>query len=405
MGLVVVAVLLASCGVPRPVVTRRPIGPATPLAAAGLPAFYLPPEPFRPQPPGALVSEEAVPAPGGLPSGSSVVRILYHSLSDTGTDVLVSGVVVVPPGPAPAGGFPIVTWAHPTTGLPPTCMPSLDGAAPIPYLGSFLRAGDVVAATDYQGLPPGGIEPYLVGQSEAYDVLDAARAARQLLGGRASNTVLVAGYSQGAQAALVAGQVAQLYAPDLYVRGIVAIAPPASVTELVPHPLGTTPDGGLVFAVMALVAWAADTPGTSLATTILPAARHVAEGLEHECAPAAVTAFAGLAPDAVLRHGWATTPAAQALETASTVGGAPVFVPILVVQGTADHVVPPSGTTSLVRSELCRVQHDTVAYDQVRGAGHGSVVADAQSEVVSWIGARLSGAPEPPSPCGAPPPR
>ncbi len=403
--LVAAALALAGCGAPRPVAAHHPLEPARSSAAAGLPGFYALPDQVAPAPPGALVRHEAIPAPSGLPRGTDVVRVLYHSLTDTGADVLVSGVVVVPPGPPPIGGFPIVTWAHPTTGLPPACLPSLEGASPIPYLSALVRAGDVVAATDYEGLSPGAIQPYLVGQSEAHDVLDAARAARQLLGAAASNVVLVAGYSQGAQAALVAGQVAELYAPDLFVRGVVAIAPPASLDELVPHSLGSKPDAGLVYAVMALVAWAADTPGTSLGSAILPDARARATALGHECVATAAAAFAHLAPDAVLQRGWEATPVARALEEASTVGRAPTLAPVLVVQGAADAVVPPSGTTALVRSQLCRAEHDTVTYDRVPAAGHGSVVAAAAAEVVSWIGARLDGAPRPAGRCGTPPRR
>jgi alpha/beta superfamily hydrolase len=403
--LVAASLALAACGAPHPVAADHPVAAARPSSPAPLPAFYALPDPVTPAPPGALVRHQSVVVPPGLPRGSHVVRVLYHSSSDTGTDVVVSGVVVVPPGPPPTGGFPIVTWAHPTTGLPPACLPSLGGATPIPYLGALVRAGDVVAATDYQGLGPGAIEPYLVGQSEARDVLDAARAARELLGAAASNTVVVAGYSEGAQAALVAGQVAERYAPDLFVRGVVAIAPPASVDELVPHPPGPKPDAGLVYAVMALVAWAADNPGTSLGTTVLPDARGRAAALEHECVAAAAAAFAHLAPDAVLRRGWEATPAARAVEAASVVGGSPTLAPVLVVQGTADTIVPPSGTATLVRSQLCRAEHDTVTYDRVPAAGHGSVVAAASAEVVSWIGARLHGAMRTAGRCGAPPSR
>lgn len=395
---------LAGCGAPR-VAARAvlPVAEAHRPVTTGLPAFYALPRRLVPAPPGTLVRHQVVPPPAGLPAGAAVERILYHSLSDSGSDVLVSGVVVVPPGRPPAGGFPVVTWAHPTTGLSAACVPSLEGAAPIPYLDALVRARDVVVATDYQGLGPGAVEPYLVGPTEAHDVLDAARAARQLLGTAASRTVVVVGYSQGAQAALMAGQTAEQYAPELDVRGVVAIAPPASVAELVPRPLGARPDPGLVFAVMALVAWAADTPGTSLGPAILPGARGLATGLEHQCVTSGARAFAHLAPDTVLHRDWATTPVGAAVEAASAVGGAPTGAPVLVVQGTADAVVPPSGTTALVRALLCRARHDTVAYDEVPGAGHGSVVAAAATEVLSWIGARLAGAPPPAGPCGAPP--
>lgn len=33
-----------------------------------------------------------------------------------GEPILVSGVVIVPQGPPPPGGRPIVAWAHPTSG-------------------------------------------------------------------------------------------------------------------------------------------------------------------------------------------------------------------------------------------------------------------------------------------------
>jgi hypothetical protein len=42
-----------------------------------------------------------------------------------GEPIAVSGVIVVPPGPVPADGRPIVAWAHPTTGVVPHCAPSL----------------------------------------------------------------------------------------------------------------------------------------------------------------------------------------------------------------------------------------------------------------------------------------
>ena len=43
-----------------------------------------------------------------------------------------------------------------------------------------LADGDVVVATDYQGLGAGRMHPYLVGASEAHAMIDAVRAARHL---------------------------------------------------------------------------------------------------------------------------------------------------------------------------------------------------------------------------------
>ena len=47
-------------------------------------------------------------------------------------------------------------------------------------LQTFLDAGYVVAATDYEGLGTPGLHPFLVGESEGRSVLDAARAAHGL---------------------------------------------------------------------------------------------------------------------------------------------------------------------------------------------------------------------------------
>ncbi|MGO8872759.1 MAG: lipase family protein [Acidimicrobiales bacterium] len=182
---------------------------------------------------------------GSLPSGTTAERVLYHSRSITGGELAVSGMVVVPGGPPPPGGFPIVSYAHGTTGLAPTCAPSLDGIAAIPDLAALVALVArrmVVVATDCQGLGTGGVHPYLVGQSEAQGVLDAARAARDLLGPATSNTVVVLGYSQGGQAAIFAGQIGRAYAPELYLAGVVAIAPVTSLTRLAPSVPSARPD-------------------------------------------------------------------------------------------------------------------------------------------------------------------
>src|SRR5205823_5163003 len=87
-------------------------------------------------------------------------------------------------------------------------------------------------ATDYEGLGTPGRHPYLVGESEGRGVLDAARAAGELDATRANDTVVVAGHSQGGQAALFAGEIAPVYAPDLDVRGVAALAPATEVNTL-----------------------------------------------------------------------------------------------------------------------------------------------------------------------------
>ena len=133
--------------------------------ATGIPAFYTPPDPLPTGTPGTLIRRELVTGVPGVPAGATVWRVLFHSRSIYGTDIAESGYVVVPPGPAPAGGFPILSWAHGTSGFAGICAPSLftsqGGVGPylLPGLADYLHAGFVVAATDYQGLGTPGLHP------------------------------------------------------------------------------------------------------------------------------------------------------------------------------------------------------------------------------------------------------
>ena len=62
-------------------------------------------------PPGSVIRDEPM---VGAPAGGIAHRVLYRSTGPKGEPIAVSGVIIVPPGVAPPGGWPIVAWAHPT---------------------------------------------------------------------------------------------------------------------------------------------------------------------------------------------------------------------------------------------------------------------------------------------------
>src|ERR1700691_5428534 len=181
--------------------------------------------------PGTLISAEAMP---GAPEGARAYRMLYWSTGLDGRPVEVSGVVIAPRGPSPAGGRPVVAWAHPTTGVVSRCAPSLARVffASIQGLRAMLVRGYVVAATDYPGLGTPEIHPYLVGTSEAHAVLDSVRAAKQIPEAAAGARFAVWGHSQGGQAALFTGIEAARYAPELKLVGVAAAAPATDLAAL-----------------------------------------------------------------------------------------------------------------------------------------------------------------------------
>ena len=50
--------------------------------------------------------------------------VLYSSRTPQGKQTAVSGSVSVPEGKAPKRGWPVITWAHGTTGVADVCAPS-----------------------------------------------------------------------------------------------------------------------------------------------------------------------------------------------------------------------------------------------------------------------------------------
>jgi len=355
-----------------------------------LAAFYRPPRPLPYAPAGTVIRSEPV-AATGLPAGARAYRVLFHTTSDSGGDLAESGIVVVPGGTPPAGGFPIVSWAHGTTGVASGCAPSLDGTTTIPDLTALVAAREIVVAPDYRGLGSPGAHPYLVGSSEAEDVLDAARSARSLVGGAAANAVVVLGFSQGGQAALFAGEIAQSYAPELFVAGVAAVAPVTSVLDLAPANDAPPPSGQSAFTAMALVAWARHYGTIPLAKVLTPAGLAGVPAVASSCVDAVASLFDAVSPTRFFQPGWEQVAGVQSANRANLPGSSPTSAPILVVQGTADEVVPFRRTTSFVHSRLCHDQYDSVDYVAEQGVGHSQALDLSTAVINRWIQSRFAG--------------
>lgn len=191
-------------------------------------AFYTWADPVPPMP-GKLLRSEALTPQQSLASAGLNLRILYSSTDglDNLTPVAVSGALFVPKGPAPAGGWPLMAWAHGTVGSADRCAPSLNQRSPrdTRYLNHWLEQGYAIDATDYQGLGTPGLHPYGLTRPLAYGVLDSIRAV-----GAApvnvSRRAVVFGQSQGGRAAFATAVMAKDYAPDVEVVGVVATGTP-----------------------------------------------------------------------------------------------------------------------------------------------------------------------------------
>ncbi|HEY9211328.1 MAG TPA: lipase family protein, partial [Ancylobacter sp.] len=203
---------------------------------------------------GTLISAEPIEAP---PDAQAAYRILYRSSDSKGRPVMVSGLIALPNGPAPAHGRPIVSWGHGTTGVADDCAPSRRpqrAFAAITGLHALLRQGDVVVATDYLGLGTPGVHPYLDGDSAARSMIDAVRAARHLPDSHGGARFAALGFSQGGHATLSVAADAAAYAPELDLVGVAAASAPTELRPLFQADAGSR--AGEVIASYAMSSWA-----------------------------------------------------------------------------------------------------------------------------------------------------
>src|SRR5882724_4315962 len=217
---VLVTAIRASAETPAVTTTGRSVGDG------GVSSFYVWKEAL-PASAGVMIREEPLPKSQLQAAAAQNIRFLYNSTDGVGghDHVSVSGAMYLPSGTMPKGGWPIIAWAHGTTGIADVCAPSWQGRTERDqqYLDAWLSQGFAVVATDYQGLGTPGVHPYLLWRSEGYSVLDAVRAARYRHPQQLRNQVVIVGQSQGSGAALGATFLAPTYAPELRILGTVAM--------------------------------------------------------------------------------------------------------------------------------------------------------------------------------------
>ncbi|WP_194832037.1 S9 family peptidase [Nocardia sp. XZ_19_369] len=176
-----------------------------------------------------------------LPGSANSARLLYSSTTANNVPATASAAVYFPPGEPPAGGWPVIAWAHGTVGLGDNCAYSVAGPGAVErdwaYLGTWLQQGYAIVAADYAGLGTPGEHPYLNGIVEAHNVVDAVRAATTQYPSLAKKWVVV-GQSQGGGAAVYTARYATEFGgPELDYRGAVGTGVPAYIEDIL-TPLG-----------------------------------------------------------------------------------------------------------------------------------------------------------------------
>jgi len=367
------------------------------LGPAGL-KFYKPPKTMPKSGHGKLIWQRKAGGAVPLKSAASTKLVLYTSKSISGKTVAVSGSVSIPKGKAPKGGWPVVTYGHGTTGIADKCAPSRNTKGGIadayisytdPQMNQWLRAGYAVVRSDYQGLGTPGDHPFLVGIPEGRSVLDIVTASRQL-GMHISNKYLIAGHSQGGHAALWAAGLASTYSKGNKLKGTVAYAP-ASNFKFMAQALGayTSPNSFSALATLLVRGMSVAYPDIDTSQLLSDEFLPLYPKTRTDCLSqlAQPDSLGGLAPADLIRVGYDRTRMYEILDAQNP--AVKTAAPILLAQGTADATVPKL-LTDMLEPKLVE-QGDKVDYKLYEGVDHGSVVAAAQSDVMSFFEKRLPG--------------
>lgn len=346
-----------------------------------LTGFYDTRKPLPAGKPGALIRSEAFDDYALAPEVSAV-RILYHSKSAKGEDVAASGVVLIPNATPPAGGWPVIAWAHAFSGAARQCAPSLMRSLNYgPFLSMYVNLGYAVVATDYAGLGTDFRNAAMDMRSNAMDVIysiPAARAAVPQLGAR----WVAMGESLGGMAVMsVAEQESEIR--DANYLGSIAVSGVADVKDVYEHPAGNSSGSSpalLAYAIKAV--YPQFEVGDMLTEKALPVYQRVEKACSVTNTATAVSAGEMLKPN------WEKNSLVQQFFSRNALGQKPAKGPLLVISGGADSEVPIAATTQAV-GRLCRAG-DQVQFHRYEGAGAAGLLGNSVSEQISWIQARFA---------------
>jgi len=361
------------------------VKPSQILHALPLTKFYDTPHPLPAGKPGELIRSESFDE-YELPLEVSAVRILYHSRSASGEDVATSGVVLIPSDEKPpAGGWPIIAWAHEATGVARPCAPSLmRNVGHGPFLSMYVTLGYAVVATDYTGLGTSFRNAFLDAPSSATDIIgsvSAARAALPQLGVR----WIVMGEGEGSLAAVAVAE-KQNEIRDPGYLGSIAVSGLADAKELLVH--STQGPASSVF-----LAYGVKTVYPQFQVTDMLTEKTLAlyQQIGQTCGEAA--AVARFPPAETLKPAWENNEFVKQYFARNSLGQTQARAAILVISADADRTVPVTVTAPVI-ARMCK-QGNRVQWERYPNIDPSRVIGDSARDQISWIEGRFAGRPAP----------
>jgi hypothetical protein len=293
--------------------------------------------------------------------------------------VAVSAVVLIPDGKPPAGGWPVIAWAHKFRGAARHCAPSLMknlGAGPL--LAMYANLGYAVVATDYSGLGADSGKPVLDMQSNALDVIYSVTAARAAVKEIGPKWIAVGPFEGGLAALAVAES--EVRDPDYL--GSVATSGVADAQEAYQHfAQGSSNRMLLVLASTVKALYPEFQLSDMLKDTAIPAYQRVAQTCGGETEPEFT--------NGMLKPGWESNWFVKEFFSRNTPGQKPAHGPLLVISGEADPAIPAEMSGKTV-ARMCK-QGSRILFLKYPDLDASGVMGASVADQISWIEARFAG--------------
>ncbi len=360
--------------------------------------FYDPPQPLPAAAPGTLI--RSAPFAGyTLPAGASAVRILYHSRALRGKDIAASGVVLIPAGTAPAAGWPVIAWAHGTSGVARMCAPSL--MKDVEYgeegLMPMVAAGFAVIATDYAGLGTPGPHQYDDKIPQANDVVYSVPAAHAAVPALGKKWVAI-GHSQGGVAVWGVAEL-EVSRNDPDYAGAISVAGDMNYETFESHDAETFDPVTDLYWPFTAFGIKASYPSFDIKRMLTPPVLARYQDVTTKgCWYYAYAALKEIGAQRAVKPGWNRAPELHRYNRDSRSANKPIRGPLLVLAGDDDKSVAIANIAAGVK-EACSLGLP-IEYVHRPGLDHDPLMQETTPEQLAWVRDRLDGKPWA-SNCGA----
>ncbi|KAH7308966.1 Alpha/Beta hydrolase protein [Stachybotrys elegans] len=392
-------------------------------ALPGSPYYTVPLSFSEDLPPGSLLSVEVATNLRNytVPAGLTMSRLLYTSTNLDGRVLPASAYILWPatlpseqPGSSNPPAFPMVAWAHGTSGIFEPCAPSNYKALQYNFMVPFALAlqGMVVVAPDYAGIgvgeyPDGEPIPHVYGALPAHanDVANAILAAREAFPILDPSPFVTAGHSQGGAIAWSFAE-RQARRPVAGYRGTLAfaagtdfigtvIAANEALARGVTDPWVRASLGLVQHSTIAgITAMVPSFNFTGMTSIVRDRFFNVAS-VARTCLAAYNLLVADIPSAQLSDSSWTDTSVAQDFRKRTAAAGKEFAGPLLVIAGGADSAVPVGFIEKAVDATCAAVDNADLEFVVYEGQDHFPVIQASQSYWMQWIKDRLHG----PKPC------